>query len=201
MKKKETANSTPSLDQLENEIKRERYKKRYRRTLRSTVSVLIDTAAVVVLLAFLIFPVFRIYGSSMSPTINEGEIVVSVKGSKFTCGDVIVLSFNNKLLVKRVIAAPGEWFDLDKDGNVYVDGKLVDEPYLTEKAYGDCNITLPYQVPEGRYFVMGDNRATSQDSRNTVVGCIAEEQIVGRAVFRLWPLRQFGVIKKFSEEG
>ena len=198
-KDEEETTSFPDLSELEAEIRREEYKKKYRRTFRSTISVLIDTAAVVVLLAFLFFPVFRIYGSSMSPTINEGEIVVSVKGSKFECGDVIVLSFNNKLLVKRVIASPGEWFDMDIDGNVSVDGKSVDEPYLKEKAYGDCNITLPYQVPEGRYFVMGDNRATSQDSRNSIVGCIAEEQIIGRAVFRLWPMNQFGVIKKISE--
>ena len=194
MKKNQTENSLPTLSQLKKELDRESYKRKYRRTLRSTVSVLIVTASIVVLLAFLIFPVFRIYGSSMSPTINEGEIVVSLKGSKFECGDVIVLSYNNKLLVKRVIAGPGEWFDMDVDGNVYVDGRLIDEPYLTGKAFGDCNISLPYQIPDGRYFVMGDNRATSQDSRNTAVGCIAEEQIIGRALLRLWPFSEFGLI-------
>lgn len=189
--------SFPSLDQLEAELKREDYKGKYRKTLRSTISVLIVTAAVVVLLAFLIFPVFRIYGTSMSPTVNEGEIVVSLKGSSFECGDIIVLSFNNKLLVKRVIANPGEWVDIDSAGNVYVNGKVLDEAYLKEKAFGDCNISLPYQVPEGRYFVMGDNRSTSQDSRNSLVGCIAEEQIVGRAVFRLWPLSGLGKINNY----
>lgn len=186
----------PNSEQLEGELKRQEYRERYSRTFRSTIYMLIVTAAIVVLLAFLVFPVFRIYGSSMSPTVNEGEIVICLKGSSFTCGDVIVLSYNNKLLVKRVIAAPGEWVDLDLDGNVYVDGKLLDEPYLQEKAYGDCNITLPYQVPEGRYFVMGDNRPTSQDSRNSVVGCIAEEQILGRAFFRIWPLDAFGSLKQ-----
>ena len=190
-----TTRSFPTVSQLEAELEREDYKGRYKKTFRSTVSVLIVTAAIVVLLAFLIFPVFRIYGSSMSPTVNEGEIVVSLKGSDFECGDVIVLSFNNKLLVKRVMAGPGQWVDIDKEGNVYVDGELLDEPYLPEKAYGDCNISLPYQVPEGRFFVMGDNRATSQDSRNTMVGCIAEEQILGRALFRLWPLSEFGPIR------
>ena len=194
MRKFREKDGRPSLSQLEAELKRENYKGKYRRTLRSTLAVLISTAAVVVLLAFLIFPVFRIYGSSMSPTINAGEIVLSIKGSRFECGDIIVLSFNNKLLVKRVIAGPGEWFDIDKNGNVYVNGQLVDEPYLTEKAFGDCNITLPYQVPEGRYFVMGDNRATSQDSRSNIVGCIAEEQIIGRALVRIWPFEQFGMI-------
>ena len=194
MSEVETDKLFPNISQLEAELEREEYKGKYKSTLRSTVSVLIVTAAVVVLLAFLIFPVFRIYGSSMSPTVNEGEIVVSLKGSRFECGDVVVLSYNNKLLVKRMIAGPGQWFDMDQDGNVYVDGELVDEPYLTDKAYGDCNISLPYQVPDGRYFVMGDNRSTSQDSRNSIVGCIAEEQIIGRAVFRLWPFSEFGII-------
>ena len=196
MRKVETEKVFPNLSQLEAELEREAYKGKYKKTLRSTISVLIVTAAVVVLLAFLIFPVFRIYGSSMSPTVNEGEIVVSLKGSRFECGDVVVLSYNNKLLVKRMIAGPGEWIDIDKDGNVYVDGKLIDEPYLTDKAYGDCNISLPYQVPDGRYFVMGDNRSTSQDSRNSIVGCIAEEQIVGKALVRLWPFSEFGLINE-----
>lgn len=194
MNKDDSVNAFPSLTQLEAELERENYKEKYKRALRSTLSVLIVTAAVVVLLAFLFFPVFRIYGSSMSPTINEGEIVMSIKGSRFQCGDVIVLYFNNKLLVKRVIAGPGEWFDMDSDGNVSVNGELINEPYLQDKAYGDCNISLPYQIPDGRYFVMGDNRSTSQDSRNSIVGCIAEEQIVGRAVFRLWPIYKFGII-------
>lgn len=132
----------------------------------------------------------------MCPTINEGEIIVSMKKSDFSCGDIVVLSFNNKLLVKRVLAGPGDWFDMDADGNVYVNGNYVDEPYLEEKAFGDCNLTLPYQVPDGRFFVLGDNRATSQDSRSSLVGCIAAEQIVGKAVFRLWPFRQIGAIDK-----
>lgn len=180
----------PTLEQLETELMREKYKRRYGRTLRSTVYILIVVAAVAVLLATLFFPVFRIYGSSMSPTVNEGEIVVSLKGSSFSCGDVVVLSYNNKLLVKRVIAGPGQWVDIDPDGNVYVDGKPLEEPYLQEKAYGECTLKLPYQVPDERYFVMGDNRATSQDSRNTIVGCIAKEQIIGRAIFRIWPLSE-----------
>lgn len=178
----------PTLEQLQSELSRERYKHRYGETLRSTVYILIVVAAVAVLLATLFFPVFRIYGTSMSPTVNEGEIVVALKGSDFQCGEVVVLSYNNKLLVKRVIAGPAQWVDIDLDGNVYVDGELINEPYLQEKAYGDCTLELPYQVPDGRYFVLGDNRATSQDSRNTIVGCIADEQIVGKAIFRVWPL-------------
>lgn len=197
MKNEKSSVSFPSLSELEKELEREDYKGKYKRTLRSTVSILLVTAAIVVLMSFLIFPVFRIYGSSMNPTVNEGEIVVSVKGSRFDCGDVVVLSYNNKLLVKRVIAGPGDWFDMDRDGNVYVNGEKIDEPYLTDKAYGDCNIALPFQVPEGRYFVLGDNRSVSQDSRNTAVGCIADEQIVGRAVLRIWPLSEFGIFERY----
>lgn len=189
-------NTLPSLEQLRAELVRERYRTRYSRTLRSTVYILIVVAAIAVLLATLLFPTFRIYGSSMVPTVNEGEIVVAVKTSRFEIGDVVVLSYNNRLLVKRIMAGPGQWVEVDLEGNVYVDGKYIDEPYLTGKAYGDCTISMPYQVPDGRYFVMGDNRSTSQDSRNAIVGCIADEQIVGKTVLRVWPLRQFELLKK-----
>lgn len=190
-----TIKEQPTIQQLQSELARENYKHRYSQTLRSTLSVLIVVAAIAVLSSTLFFPVFRIYGSSMSPTVNEGEIVVSLKNSSFECGDVIVLSFNNKLLVKRVIAGPGQWVDIDSKGNVSVDGRVIDEPYLQEKAYGDCTLTLPYQVPDGRYFVMGDNRSTSQDSRNALIGCIDKEQIIGRALLRVWPLDRFGTIE------
>lgn len=195
MKNNVTIKELPSLDLLENELARERYKNRYKKTLRGTLYILIVVSAAAVLLAMLVFPVFKIYGTSMSPTVNEGEVVVSLKGSNFKYGDVIVLSYNNKILVKRVIAGPGEMVNIDSAGNVYVDGLLLDEPYLREKAYGDCNISLPYQVPDGRYFVMGDNRAASKDSRSTAVGCIADDQIVGKAIFCIWPFENFGSIK------
>lgn len=131
----------------------------------------------------------------MSPTLTEGNIVVSLKGSRFDTGDVIAFYYNNKVLVKRVIANTGDWVDIDKEGNVYVNNELINEPYLTDKAFGECNIDLPYQVPESRIFVMGDNRSVSVDSRNTAVGCVAEEQIVGKIVFCVWPFSQFGKIK------
>ncbi len=185
----------PELSQLEDELKREQYKRRYRRTLRSTIFILIVVAAAAVLAATIWLPVFRIYGSSMTPTVSEGEIVVSMKGMSFEKGDVVAIWFGNKLLVKRVIAAPGEWVDIDQDGYVYVNNQLLDEPYVSERAFGECNIELPYQVPEGRYFVMGDHRSTSQDSRSTAVGCIPEEQIVGRIVMRVWPLESFGRVE------
>ena len=196
--RKSSPKEFPTLEQLNAELAREKYKSRYSRTLRSTVYILIVVAAIAVLLATLFFPVFRIYGSSMSPSINEDEILVAVKGTDFECGDIIVLSYNNKLLVKRAIAGPGQWVDIDLDGNVYIDGNMIDEPYLEEKAYGECTLKLPYQVPDGRYFVMGDNRATSQDSRNATVGCIADEQIVGRAILRIWPISEISLIKGYG---
>ena len=193
--RKTKLSQVPTVAQLEGELKRESYRKRYNRVLRSTVYTLITVAAAAVLVATLFLPVLRIYGSSMTPTMVDGDIVVSVKGGAFERGDIIAFWFNNKILVKRVIRKPGEWVDIDEDGNVSVDGKPLSEPYLTERALGECDIRLPYQVPDGRIFVMGDHRSTSSDSRNSAVGCVAEEQIVGKLVFRVWPLAVFGPLK------
>lgn len=189
------ASHFPTTEQLEQELKQENYKTSYARVLRSTVFTLVTVAAAAVLIAVLLMPVLQIYGTSMSPTLTEGNIVVSVKGSKFETGDVIAFYYNNKILVKRVIAQAGDWVDITEDGTVYVNDKRIDEPYLTEKALGECDIELPYQVPESRIFTMGDHRSVSVDSRSTAVGCIAEEQIVGKIVFRVWPVTEIGTVK------
>ena len=185
----------PSVEQLEAELKRVKYRSRYRAVLRSTLYMLIVVAAVAVLVATIWMPVLQIYGASMTPTLSEGDIVVSIKGSDFEPGDLVAFYLGNKILVKRCIAGPGQWVDIDEDGNVSVDGKLLEEPYLTEKSLGGSNIELPYQVPDNRYFCMGDHRSTSVDSRHKEVGCVSEEQIVGKIVFRVFPFSGFGRLK------
>ena len=185
----------PSQELLEADVKRVRYRKRYKNVLRSTVYTLVVVAAAAVLAATIWLPVLQIYGASMNPTLDEGDIVVAVKGSGFQQGDLVAFYIGKKILVKRVIAGPGQLVDLDEGGNVYVDGQYLDEPYLAEKSLGDANIDLPYQVPDNRYFCMGDHRSTSVDSRHSEIGCVSEEQIVGKIVFRVWPFASIGTVK------
>ena len=194
-KEKPRLTDLPTVEQLERERTRLRYKKRYGRTLKSTVAVLVVVAALAVLIATLWMPVLRIYGSSMVPTLRDGQIVVSVKTGTFQPGDIVAFYHGNKLLIKRFIAGSSDWVDIDEEGDVSVNGEMLDEPYLAAKALGNANIELPYQVPDQRFFLMGDNRDVSIDSRNTSVGCIAAEQIVGKVVFRVWPLSGFGPVR------
>lgn len=196
MEKKDKAPPVlPTVQQLEAELKREKYRGRYWKMLRGTVAVLVVVAATAVLISNLLLPILRIYGSSMTPTLVNGNIVAAVRNGTYQRGDIIAFYYNNKILVKRVIGMPGEWVDIDENGTVTIDGEPLEEPYLTEKALGECDIELPYQVPEGRYFVMGDYRSVSSDSRSSQVGCVSEEQIVGKLLFRLWPLDEIGPIE------
>ncbi len=194
-KKKITLEDIPSREQLVNELARVRQNKRFSSTVRSTIYILVIVAAAAVLIATLVLPIFQIYGSSMAPTLEEGDIVAAVKNLEFQRKDLVAFYYNNKILVKRVIANSGEWVDIDEEGNVYVNGELLDEPYLIDRAYGDCDIELPYQVPEGRIFVMGDHRSVSVDSRNSQIGCISDEQIAGRLILRVWPLNVIGKVE------
>lgn len=178
----------PDTETIRSVLKQENYRRRFLRTLGSTVSILIVVAAAAVLLATLYLPIFRIYGSSMSPTLEEGDYVLAIKTEHLRQGDLIAFYYNNKLLVKRVIATGGEWVDIDREGNVFVNDVPLEEPYLQEKSFDNCDITLPYQVPEGRVFVMGDHRSVSLDSRMEEIGCISGEQIAGKLERVIWPL-------------
>ncbi len=183
------------IRQLEAERARLHYRKRYYHILRSTIGTLITVAAIAVLVATLWMPVLKIYGSSMTPTLQDGEIILSRKTSDFTLGEIVSFYYNNKILVKRVIGQAGDWIDISEDGTVYVNQIELEEPYLVDKALGDCDIELPYQVPDGKLFVMGDHRSVSVDSRNTAIGCVAQEQIVGKIIFRIWPLKRLGAVE------
>ena len=184
----------PSAAQLEAELKRIRYRSQYASVLRSTVYALVIVAAFAVLVATLWLPVLQIYGSSMNPTLYDGDILVSVKSSDFHRGDIVAFYYNNKILVKRVIAVQGEWVDIDDDGTVYVNEEEINEPYVSDKSRGECNIEMPYQVPDSRIFVMGDHRNVSVDSRSTSIGCVSDEQIVGKLVYQIWPLTKIGSV-------
>ena len=184
----------PSTEEVKAERDRLAYRSRYGRVLRSTIYALVVVAAVAVLLATLFLPVLQVSGTSMEPTLADGDIILLLKSESFTTGDICGLYWQNKLLLKRVIGGPGDIIDIDAAGNVTVNGQALDEPYVTDKALGECDITLPYQVPENRYFVMGDHRSTSVDSRSSVIGCIEKEQIVGRAFLRVYPFDRISLL-------
>ena len=187
--------SLPTIDQIETERKRYRWQKNYFRALRGTISVLTYMAAVAALIATLVLPVLQIEGTSMEPTLVNGDIVLLTKSTVLGRGDICGFSWNNKILIKRVIGIPGDWIEIDTDGTVYLNGEKLDEPYAEQIAFGECDLEFPFQVPQEQYFVLGDMRESSIDSRNTLIGCVEHEQIIGKVFFRVWPLedlRYFG---------
>ncbi len=181
----------PEIGALQKELKREQYKRRFKKLLRSTLNALIVVAAIAALVATLIFPVLQIAGTSMEPSLMDGDLVLLVKTDKLEKGDLCAFYYSNKILIKRIIAAPGDYLWIEADGTVYLNGEPLDEPYVSEKALGECDVEFPYQVPENAYFMMGDHRETSIDSRSSMIGCIAEDQIVGKILCRFWPLSDF----------
>ena len=195
LKKSDINVDAPSFSELNKEQQRLRTRKTYQRAFFKTVGVLCVVAAISVLLTTLWMPVLQIYGSSMSPTLEPSDLVLSVKNEKLETGDVVAFYQGNKLLIKRVIATSGQWVDISNDGVVTVDGQVLDESYIKELSLRNCDIELPHQVKEAHYFIMGDNRDTSLDSRANTIGDIAEEQIEGKVVFRVWPLNKFGSIR------
>lgn len=183
--------SLPSKEALHTELKRERYKLRFKRVLKSTVYTLIVVAAIAALIATLVLPVLQIAGTSMEPGLNDGDLVALIKTDHLERGDLCAFYYSNKILIKRVIGLPGDYIYIDGEGTVYVNDQLLEEPYLTEKALGECDLEFPYQVPENKYFLMGDHRKTSIDSRSSVIGCVDKEQLVGKLICKFWPLTQF----------
>ena len=191
--RKKTEVSLPTKSQVETERKRYRRQKAYNKALGGTVYVLTIVAAVAVLIATLILPVLQIEGTSMEPNLHNGDIVLLMKTTRFERGDLCGFTWNNKLLIKRVIGIPGDWIEIDTDGTVYLNGEKLEEPYVQQKAFGECDLEFPFQVPQEQYFVLGDMRESSIDSRNTLVGCVENEQIIGKIFFRIWPLEDIQI--------
>ena len=187
--------SLPTKEQVERERKLYRWRKAYMKALNGTIYVLTMVAAVAALIATLVLPVLQIEGTSMEPTLKNGDIVLLTKTTAFDRGDICGFAWNNKILIKRVIGIPGDWIEIDTDGTVYRNGEKLDEPYAEQIAFGECDLEFPYQVPQEQYFVLGDMRESSIDSRNTLVGCVENKQIIGKIFFRVWP---FNRIQMFS---
>ena len=181
--------SLPTIDQIETERKRYRWKKTYLKALRGTISVLTYMAAVAALIATLVLPVLQIEGKSMEPTLVNGDIVLLTKTTTLGRGDICGFSWNNKILIKRVIGIPGDWIEIDTDGTVYLNGERLDEPYADQISFGECDLEFPFQVPQEQYFVLGDMRESSIDSRNTLIGCVEKEQSIGQVFLRVWPFK------------
>ena len=184
----------PTKEEVAEERERLKHKKEYNRVLRSTIYALLVVAAIAVLIATQFLPVLQVSGSSMEPTLADEDIILLAKTNSFQTGELCGFYWQNKLLLKRIIGTPGDIIDIKEDGTVFVNGEEIEEPYVSEKALDECDLTFPYQVPENRYFVMGDHRTVSIDSRSSVIGCVEKEQIIGKVIMRIWPLSELSII-------
>ena len=184
----------PTKEEVAEERERLKHKKEYNRVLRSTIYALLVVAAIAVLIATQFLPVLQVSGSSMEPTLADEDIILLAKTNSYQTGELCGFYWQNKLLLKRIIGTPGDIIDIKEDGTVFVNGEEIEEPYVSEKALGECDLTFPYQVPENRYFVMGDHRTVSIDSRSSVIGCVEKEQIIGKVIMRIWPLSELSII-------
>lgn len=194
-KKNFMVENIPSMELVDEERKRLSYRKEFFKVMRTTIYVLIVVAAIAVLIATLVLPMVQVTGDSMTPTLDDGDIILFVKTDNFDTGDLCGFYYQNKLLLKRVIGVPGDVIEIAEDGTVTVNGEIIDEPYVSEKALGECDVEFPYQVPENRFFVLGDHRISSIDSRSTAIGCIEDSQIIGRVIMRVWPLPKISFVR------
>lgn len=194
MKTEKIQHRLPTEQEIESELERVRDNRRYRSALASTIRIIVTAAAISVLIATFLLSALQVQGSSMSPTLENGQIVLVFQKNELQQGELTAFYYGEKLLIKRCIAGPGQWVNIDEEGNVYVNDELLDEPYVSEKSPGESDIEFPYQVPENRWFMMGDNRSVSLDSRSNEIGCIAQEQILGKVAFRVWPLDKLSVM-------
>ena len=192
-RKPKDVQALPELNEIESEMSQVRSKGRFRQSLKGTFGALVVVVAIAVIIAFILLPVLKITnGHNMEPGFQTGDIILLQKTSKAEKGDVCAFYFNNKLLLRRVIAGEGDKVEIDEQGYVKVNGEFLEEDgYISEHALGQCDIDFPFHVPAGQYFVMGDNRDFAFDSRATNFGCVSQEEIYGKPMARIYPFDRF----------